>query len=57
MVTVHVTASATVTFTMEIDEEHLIDQSIKEYVEFEMMDSLDEAEIESIDGLVDVGVE
>ena len=42
---------------MEIDEEDLIDQSIREYVEFEMMDSVDEAEIESIDGLVDVEVE
>lgn len=57
MVTVRVTASATVTFTMEIDEEDLIDQSIREYVEFEIMDSVDEAEIESIDGLEDVGVE
>lgn len=59
MVTVQVTATATVSFSMEIDEEDLIDQSIREYVEFEMMDCMDwkEAEIISMDGLEDVEVE
>ena len=57
MVTVEVSAVATVIFTVEIDEEDLIDQSIREYVEENLYQYESEAVIESLDDINDLEVE
>ena len=57
MVTVEVNAVAIVSFTVEIDEEDLIDQSIREYVEENLYQYESEAVIESLDDINDLEVE
>ena len=57
MVTVEVSAVAPVIFTVEIDEEDLIDQSIREYVEENLYQYESEAVIESLDDINDLEVE
>lgn len=58
MVDVVVTAAAVVSFTVSIDDEDLLEQSINEYVKYlDLSDYTDEAEIESIDSVDYVEVE
>lgn len=57
MVTVEVNAVAIVSFTVEIDEEDLIDQSIREYIEENLHQYESEASIESLDDINDLEVE
>ena len=57
MVTVEVNAVASVSFTVEIDEEDLIDQSIREYIEENLHQYESEASIESLDDINDLEVE